>query len=179
MRIKSIFILLIAVAFGILTSCGIGGGSSATLQAKNGAYNWTAQELIDALNYEIEQIGDSRYLEIPDFIASDEEIVIDDRSTDGLKLTLSTNADGYITKIVIDWSNYRESEERVNTCALIITRLVGSIAPDEYNAIIEQLDLDASETPEYTTSASANGTEFNYNYQLKGMFQTLTIAPIQ
>ena len=177
MKKKCFFVVLVAFVFCFLISCGTGKSNNATIQVKNGAYDWTAQDLIDALNAEIEETGDSRFLRIPDFNASDEKIVIDDSSFEGLTLTLSVNTDGYITKIVIDWTTFKESLERVNTCGLIIGRLVGSIAPDEYDAIYDQLDMDAPGTSEYTTSASANGTDFNYKYQLNGMYQTLTITP--
>lgn len=170
-------VVLLGIVLCLFVACGNEASSDAAIRNENGALNWTAQELIDALNYEIEETGDSRYLEIPSFTESGEEIVVDDSTFEGLVLTISTNEEGYITEIIIDWTTFSETVERINTCNLIIARLIASIAPDQYNEVWDQLDMGASGTPEYTTSASVDGIGFSYHYRLNGMYQTLTITP--
>lgn len=163
-----------------LIACGSsseGPADGATLWVENDAFVCKAQDLIDVLNDEIENTGDSRYLSIPDFEGSGEKIVIDDSTFNGLILVLETNDEGFVTKITVEWTTFRETLERINTCGLLIGRLVGSIAPEQAEEIYLQLDFDASGTPEYTTMTSANGTDFVYSYHTSGMYQSMNIFP--
>lgn len=156
----------------LVSSCG--GGKSPVMSAKNGAYNAKPQQIVDALNASIESKGDSRYLKIPDYVSSGEKIEIDWL---GLELTLYENEDGYLTKIEIMWSTFNQTTERVNTCGLIIGNLVGSISPENYDTVYDKLDIDASGSHEYTTTAESDGTTYTYKYILNGMYQYLTIEP--
>lgn len=171
--VSLILSLLMSLA---MTACG-GASDGATIRVENGAFNWKAQELIDALNTEIENTGDSRYFSIPDFSESGEKIIIDDSSFDGLVMILENNEEEYVTKISIEWCTFGENVERVNTCALLVGRLIGSIAPEQAEEIYSQLDMDATGTPEYTTEYTVNSVDFVYNYRLKGMNQSLTVSP--
>ena len=176
---KKMICLCMLCILGI-TGCDNASNSNqnALLYAENGEYNCTPQQLIDTINQFIQDTGDSRYCIIPDYAASGEEIeIIGDGILSCLSLTLYENDDGMLTKIEVDRNTFEEPVDSFNTYAAILGFLIGSISPDDSEEIMTQLDFENPSTNEYTTTAESNGTRYTYDYQLKGMYQYLTIEP--
>ena len=168
-------LLSLGLATLLILSClaGCSSGSKASIYIKDGAYNLTPQQYIDAVNAVIEEQGDSRYSTIPDFVASEEKIEI---CSFRFTLALTTNDDGYITKFDFDWD--AESRDAYNTAPFIIGLTIGSIAPDEAgNAVWAKLDMMDIVSPKYSTEASSNGTVFSYDCYGHGVFNRLIISP--
>lgn len=175
------FVVALALA-GFMCGCGAP-KPSATLVAKDGAYNWTPQGLIDGLNDCMEETGDSRYFMIPDYESSGKRIkVMSEKryATDNINLELWENEEGYLNKIVVHWYDMAPSAEAEKTYGFIIGVLVNSISPgEEQNRVLVALDMNASGSVEYTTSVISNGTKYTYEYISLGMYRDLTIEPAE
>ena len=170
--------VLVSLILAFLLSLSGCDGSSALITIKDGAYNWTPQDLIAAINKSIEDSGDSRYLTIPDYVASGEEIELDTGLISSLSLIFYTNDEGMTTKIEINRDTFNETSEAYKTYFFIVGALIDAISPDEeFDRVIDILDIDAPNETEYTTTVESNGTRYTYEYRLQGMYQYLTIEP--
>lgn len=157
---------------------------TAAMFVEDGAYNLTPQELIDQLNSFIDYQGDSRYYQIPDYTTSGGDICIESGKIiqgNNVTLQLFENNSGNLSKVVVEWEEWEPTLESRNTYNAIVTFLISAICPEngERNQVLDRLDMDASGTPKYTTTASSNGTQFTYEYTLKGMYTYLTVEPAE
>lgn len=176
---KRAIVLVLAVAL-LLVGCG-GEKDSASIVAKDGAYNLTPQQLIDGMNAYIEDLGDSRYQSIPDYVASGDaiEVVFLD-----FTIYLYANDDGYLTKIEMKASNSSgKYQVALNTFWSTSSLLVHSIVPGESGEEIwNKLDIDGYGGEAFTTTAQSNGTQFTYNQlgssSTSTTFRRLTIEPL-
>lgn len=157
----------------ILLLCGCASNSSSPeLSAENGSFSLTPQEYIDKINEVVQLQEDSRYLEIPDFEASGDniEIIFLD-----LNLELTTDENGYLTKIFYTWDAGRK--DIGYSLGLYLGFTCEMIAPDEGDLIIDKLDMMDAVSEHYETSCTYNGIHFSYRMMGSGEFNYLTIEP--
>lgn len=177
---KAISILANTIIILALIACSA--GEQADLYVVDGHYNMGAQDLIDAINYGIDQTGDSRYCKYPDFVSSGETIKSEGKhiiGDDNASLTLYTDGEQQLNKIVIEWVEFRPSQEARNTYDFTVGTIIGGLAPrkSDSSAVFSALDMDAYGTNEYTTTTTVNGSRLTYKYRLNGMYRDLIIEP--
>lgn len=180
---KKIVAYILPIAM-LLSLAACASSQGADLYVVNGHYNMGPQELIDAINYGIDQTGDSRYCKYPDFIASGETVKSEGKhiiGDDNASLTLYTDGEQQLNKIVIEWVEFRPSQEARNTYNFTVDAIIGGLAPrkSDSSAVFSALDMDAYGTNEYTTTTTVNGSRLTYKYRLNGMYRDLIIEPEQ
>lgn len=165
--------LVLPVLLSILLLCGCTSNSKPPeLSAGNGSFNLTPQEYIDKINEVVQLQEDSRYLEIPDFEASGDniEIIFLD-----LNLELTTDENGYLTKIFYTWDSGRKNIGY--SLGLYFGLTFEMIAPDEEDLIFDKLDMMDAASEHYETGCTYNGIHFSYSMMGSGQFNYLTIEP--
>jgi len=166
---------LLSLALALLMSVSLaacGSGNKPLMYISDNAYNITPEEYIGTLNETVEDQQDSRYLSIPEFKNSDEDIDIDRMN---LSLTLTTNDDGLITKISYDWDGTKENV--VGTVGLLLYTTCYMLSPETYESDFDDLDLMDTSSNHYETYCNVNGTKLSYSTMENGKFNTLNIAP--
>ena len=164
---------VVPVLLSILLLCGCTSNSkSPELSAGSSSFNLTPQEYIDKINEVVQLQKDSRYLEIPDFEASGDniEIIFLD-----LNLELTTDENGYLTKIFYTWD--AGHKDIGYSLGLYLGFTCEMIAPDEGDLIIDKLDMMDAASEHYETSCTYNGIRFSYRMMGSGEFNYLTIEP--
>lgn len=165
---KFLFAVMVSVFVLSLTACG--SSNNAEMYVKDGAFNLTAQEYIDALNEVVEMQNDSRYLSIPDFEKSGDFIEIDSIYC---SVKLDTNDEGYLTHIWYSWNGTRR--DIGYSIGLYSGMTFELLAPDESDSISDQLDMMNTSSKNYETSATVNGTQVDY--EMMSQFNYLNIYP--
>lgn len=153
----------------VLTGCT---APKAEMHVQDGAYSLTPQEYIDRINATVDAQGDSRYLSIPDFQASGDEIEIDFIY---LTVQLSTNESGNLTEIYYTW-DWTQSGIGENL-GLYLGCTFSLLGIDDVNGTYDALDMMDTSYAGYETTYTENGTLFSYSMIGHGQFNYLTITP--
>lgn len=167
---KKIVAGLLALTLLLLSACGNGTNNSKTSIISNGAYNMTPQEYIDKINENVELQNDSRYLTVPPFEKSGDKLQIDFIYCD---LTLTTDENNNITKIHYTWDGTRR--DIGYSIGMFCAVTFDTLSPGNIDAIHAELDMMNVSSKNYETSATSNGSTFEY--RMMSQFNYLTIYP--
>lgn len=167
---KKILAVLLCICAVFLTSCG--SSSNPSVKIEDGAYVMTPENYISSLNQVVEDVGDSRYLKIPEYLGSDESIEIDSIHCT-LEITESEN--GNIANISYFWNG--ERKDIGYSVGLYFNATFDYFSGGEQEEIFNKLDIMNLSTDQYETTCKNNGTL--YSYKKMGPYNWLTISPYE
>lgn len=167
---RAIGIPLISIVVLSLAACS---APKSNFLIEDGAYNITPKEYIDKINLVVEAQGDSRYLPIPDFLNSGDEIQIDFIY---LTLELTTNDAGNITEIYYTWDASRQ--DIGYSLGLYIGYTCELLGINDSDTVFDELDMMDYTSSGYETTYTENNTLFSYSTIGHGRFNYLKICPV-
>lgn len=169
---KLLSLIVLAMSLFTFVSCSNDATNSSAVKIKNGSYLLTPKEYIDFINQNVENMGDSRYLKIPDYVESGETIDIDFIYC-SLKITEDGN--GNISNIAYYWDGKRS--DIGYSIGLYCSATFDYFSGGQIDEIFNKLDIMNLSVNQYETTCINNGSL--YSYKKMGEFNWLTISPEQ
>lgn len=140
----------------------------------DGTFGLTPQEYIDRLNILVEDLNDSRYLSIPDYVESGSPILVDGIYLD---LILTADDDENLTGVKLEWHANRAGTTENAILYLSATILLISDNEEAVDTVIDKLDPLDSSYHHYDTSCVLDGALYQYSSTGYAKYNDVTITP--